>query len=124
MPADRRPAQSFRDLLVWQKAHRFVLAIYEFTGHLPKQETYGLSLQMRRAAVSIPANIAEGFRKRSRPDKARFMNMAEGSVKESRYYLILAQDLGYGQTEELMSSLEEVSRLLNAYSSALLTPGS
>lgn len=109
---------------MWQKAHRFVLAIYEFTGHLPKQETYGLSLQMRRAAVSIPANIAEGFRKRSRPDKARFMNMAEGSVEESRYYLILAQDLGYGQTEELMSSLEEVSRLLNAYSSALLTPGS
>jgi four helix bundle protein len=61
MPADRRPAQSFRDLLVWQKAHRFVLAIYEFTSHLPKQETYGLSLQMRRAAVSIPANIARGF---------------------------------------------------------------
>jgi four helix bundle protein len=122
--ADRRPAQSFRDLLVWQKAHRFVLAIYEFTSHLPKQETYGLSLQMRRAAVSIPANIAEGFRKRSRPDKARFMNMAEGSVEESRYYLILAQDLAYGRTEELMSSLEEVSRLLNAYSSAILTFGS
>ena len=124
MPADRRPAQSFRDLLVWQKAHRFVLAIYEFTSHFPRQETYGLSLQMRPAAVSIPANIAEGFRKRSRPDKARFMNMAEGSVEESRYYLILAQDLGYGQTEELMSSLEEVSRLLNAYSSAIRTAGS
>jgi four helix bundle protein len=91
---------------------------------LPKQETYGLSLQMRRAAVSIPANIAEGFRKRSRPDKARFMNMAEGSVDESRYSLILAQDLGCGQTEELMSSLEEVSRLLNAYTSALLAPDS
>src|SRR5206468_10151734 len=75
----------------------------------------GLSLQMRRAAVSIPANIAEGFRKRSRPDKARFMNMAEGSVEESRYDLIVAQDLGYGQTGELMASLEEVSRLLYAY---------
>ena len=79
---------------------------------------------MRRAAVSIPANIAEGFRKRTRPDKPRFMNMAEGSVEESRYYLILAQDLGYRPTEELMSSLEEVSRLLNAYSSAILTAGS
>jgi len=124
MPADRRPAQSFRDLLVWQKAHRFVLAIYEFTRGLPKQETYGLSLQMRRAATSIPANIAEGFRKRSRPDKARFMNMAEGSVEESRYYLILAQDLGYGQTDELMASLEEVSRLLKAYSSAILASDS
>ena len=124
MPAGRHPAQSFRDLVVWQKAHRFVLAIYEFTSLLPKQETYGLSLQMRRAAVSIPANIAEGFRKRSRPDKARFMNMAEGSLEESRYYLILAQDLGYGQTEELMASLEEVSRLLNAYSSAILASDS
>ena len=125
MPADRRPGQSFRDLLVWQKAHRFVLAIYEFTSRLPKQETYGLSLQMRRAAVSIPANIAEGFRKRSRPDKARFMNMAEGSVEESRYYyLIVAQDLGYGQTGELMASLEEVSRLLYAYAASLLPPDS
>ena|SRR5213595_3784008 len=85
----------------------------------------GLSLQMRRAAVSIPANIAEGFRKRSRPDKARFMNMAEGSVEESRYYyLIVAQDLGYGQTGELMASLEEVSRLLYAYAASLLPPDS
>ena len=69
MSVERRPAQSFRDLLVWQKAHRLVLAIYQFTGNLPRQETYGLSLQMRRAAVSIAANIAEGFRKRSKPEK-------------------------------------------------------
>jgi four helix bundle protein len=117
----RRPAQSFRGLLVWQKAHRLVLAIYQFTGNLPKQETYGLSLQMRRAAVSLPANMAEGFRKRSKPDKARFMNLAEGSLEESRYYPILAQDPGYGQTDELMSSLEEVSRLLYAYAAAILT---
>jgi four helix bundle protein len=122
MSADRRPAQSFQDLVVWQKAHRFVLAIYRFTSNLPRQETYGLSVQMRRAAVSIPANIAEGFRKRGRPDKARFMNMAEGSLEESRYYLILAQDLTYGGTEELMALLEEVSRLLHAYTAALLTP--
>src|SRR5213082_277532 len=110
-----RPARTFQDLLVWQKAHQLVLATYALTAAFPKQETYGLSLQMRRAAVSIPANIAEGFRKRSRPDKARFMNMAEGSVEESRYDLIVAQDLGYGQTGQLMASLEEVSRLLYAY---------
>jgi four helix bundle protein len=79
---------------------------------------------MRRAAVSIPANIAEGFRKRSRPDKARFMNVAEGSVEESRYYLILARDLGYGETGELMASLEEVSRLLYAYAASLLSSDS
>ena len=82
-----KPARTFQDLLVWQKAHRFVLGVYALTATLPKQETYGLSLQMRRAAVSIPANIAEGFRRRSKADKARFMNIAEGSVEECRYFL-------------------------------------
>lgn len=75
---------------------------------------------MRRAAVSIAANIAEGFRKRSKADKARFMNIAEGSLEESHYYLILAQDLGYGRTDEIREALEEVSRMLNAYSRAIL----
>ena len=79
-----------------------------------------MALQMRRAAVSIPANIAEGFRRRSRPDKARFLNIAEGSVEECRYFLILAKDLGYGDTGNLFLALEEVSRLLNAYSAAIM----
>jgi four helix bundle protein len=118
----QRPAKSFRDLVVWRKAHEFVLAVYAFTGDFPKSETYGLSVQLRRAAVSIPANIAEGFRRRGRPDKARFMNMAEGSLEECRYYLILAQDLGYGDTAKMASSLEEVSQILSAYAAALLTP--
>ena len=124
MPDPRPPARTFRDLLVWQKAHRFVLALYALTAAFPKQETYALTAQMRRAAVSIPANIAEGFAKRSKPDKARYMNVAEGSVEESRYYLILAQDLGYGQTEELLAALEEVSRLLTSYARSILAPGS
>ena len=81
-----KPARTFQDLLVWQKAHRFVLEVYVLTTGFPKQETYGLSLQMRRAAVSIPANIAEGFRRRGKADKARFMNIAEGSVEECRYF--------------------------------------
>ena len=76
---------------------------------------------MRRAAVSVPANIAEGFRRRGKAGKARYMNIAEGSLEESRYYLILAQDLGYGDTDKLNSALEEVSRLLSAYSTAILT---
>ena len=101
MAAERTPAKSFRDLIVWRKAHELALAVYRFTGSFPRQETYGLSSQMRRAAVSIPANIAEGFRKRGRADKARFMNTAEASLEESRYYLILAQDLGYGETVSL-----------------------
>jgi len=119
-----KPARTFQELLVWQKAHRFVLGIYAFTTGFPKQETYGLSLKMRRAAVSIPANIAEGFRRRGKADKARFMNIAEGSVEECRYFLIFAKDLGYGDTEALAASLEEVSRPLNAYPTAILGSGS
>src|SRR5213594_900902 len=124
MPEPRVAARTFRDLLVWQKAHQFVLGVYSFTAAFPKQETYGLSLQMRRAAVSIPANIAEGFRRRGKADKARFMNLAEGSVEECRYYLILAKDLGYGDTERITTSLEEVSRLLSAYAAAILASAS
>jgi four helix bundle protein len=101
-----------------------VLGVYALTATLPTQETYGLSLQMRRAAVSIPANIAEGFRRRSKADKARFMNIAEGSVEECRYFLILAKDLGYADTQALSATLEEVSRLLGAYAAAILASGS
>ncbi len=119
-----KPARTFQDLLVWQKAHRFVLAVYTLTAAFPKQETYGLCLQMRRAAVSIPANIAEGFRRRGKADKARFMNMSEGSIEECRYYLILTKDLGYADTQGLSASLEEVSRLLGAYAAAILSSGS
>jgi four helix bundle protein len=90
MPPPRSAARSFRDLLVWRKAHEFVLAVYPFTAAFPKSETYGLALQLRRAAVSIAANIAEGFRRRGKADKARFLNMAEGSLEECRYYLILS----------------------------------
>jgi four helix bundle protein len=120
MTAPRVAARTFQDLVVWRKAHELVLAVYSFTATFPKKETYGLALQMRRAAVSVPANIAEGFRRRGKADKARYMNIAEGSLEESRYYLILAKDLGYGDSSSLTTSLEEVSRLLNAYASAIL----
>jgi four helix bundle protein len=122
--SERSPARSFRDLLVWPKAHAFVLGVYRYTEAFPEREKYGLAHQFRRAAVSIPANIAEGFGKRSQPEKARFLNMAEGSVEECRYYLILSQDLGYGQSESLMSALEETSKLLKAYTRAILASGS
>src|ERR1700739_1170920 len=124
MPVPKTPARTFQDLVVWRKAHELVLAIYSFTADFPKEETYGLKLQMRREAVSIPANIAEGFRRRGKADKARYMNMAEGSLEESRYYLILAQDLGYGNTSTLSNIAEAVSRLLSAYAAAILTPDS
>ena len=120
MATERPAARTFRDLVVWQKAHQFVLLAYALTARFPKSETYGLSLQMRKAAVSIPANIAEGFRRRGKADKVRFLNTSEASLEESRYYLILSQDWGYGETGALLNSLEEVSRLLNSYSKAIL----
>src|SRR6516164_3791047 len=124
MSSTRPAAQTFRDLLVWQKAHQFVLGVYQLTATFPRQETFGLALQMRRAAVSIAANIAEGFAKRSQAEKARFLNIAEGSLEESRYYLILTEDLGYDQTDSLLKLLEEVSRLLNRYTGTILASGS
>jgi four helix bundle protein len=124
MPSPRPAARTFGDLVVWRKAHHFVLGVYTYTATFPKHETYGLSSQMRRAAVSIPANIAEGFRRRGKADKARFMNVAESSLEETRYYLILSSDLGYGDTTGLMASLEEISRLLDAYARAILASAS
>ena len=78
----REPAKTFEDLVVWQKAHLFVLSVYRLSGMFPKHEIYGLASQFRRAATSITANIAEGFRKHSKADKIRFYNIARGSVEE------------------------------------------
>jgi len=119
-----KAAKSFQDLIVWQKAHRFVLDVYRLTAGFPQHELYGLTSQFRRAAVSIPANIAEGFRKRSPQDKARFLNIAEGSLEECRYYLLLAADLGYTKKVELHEQAAEVSKLLYAYARSILTPDS
>ena len=112
-------ARSFKDLIVWQKAHKFVLEVYSYTESFPPNEMYGLTSQMRRCAVSIPANIAEGFKKRGKADKVRFLNIAQGSLEECRYYLILAKDLSYGHSQEHSEKAEEVSKLLEAYSRAI-----
>ena len=120
----RKPAKGFQDLIVWQKAHQFVLSSYHLSNSFPSNETYGLTSQFRRAAISVPANIAEGFKKKTKPDKARYMNIAQASLEECRYYLILARDLGYGDTAALMSQLTEVSKLLEAYTSSVLDSGS
>ena len=111
----RSPAKSFTDLEVWQKAHAFVLEVYRITGSFPQEERFGLVSQFRRAAVSIPANIAEGFRKYGVADKARFLNIAEGSLEECRYYCILIQDLGYGNTEQIREALDVLAAQLASY---------
>ena len=118
------PARSFEQLIVWQKAHQFVLGVYRFTEDFPRKEIYGLASQLRRAAVSIAANIAERFKKRGRADKVRLLNIAQGSLEECRYYLILVKDLNYGDTVQLHSQLEETSKLLEAYSAKILASGS
>ncbi len=112
---------SFEDLIVWQRAHQFVLKTYELTKGFPKSEIYGLTNQFRRASVSIPANIAEGYKKKSPKDKLRFLNIAQGSLEECRYYLILTKDLNYkDDTSKEMDLLIEVSKLLNGYCKAIL----
>jgi len=120
----REPARSFEDLIVWQKAHAFVLEVYRLTADFPREEQYGLTSQLRRAAVSIPANIAEGFKRRGKADKARLMNIAEGSLEEARYYLRLAGDLGYVRKAALTDSATEVGRLLGSYARTLLSSSS
>ena len=116
----RPPARTFTDLIVWQKAHAFVLAVYQLTESFPRSEGYGLSAQFRRAAISIAANIAEGFKKRGPADRARFLNVAQDSLEECQYCLILARDLGDSGAAELRPQLEEVSTLLEACTSAVL----
>lgn len=113
--------QHFTQLIVWQKAHQLILSIYRLTKTFPKDELFCLTSQLRRSATSVPANIAEGYRKRTIPDKSKFFNIAQGSLDETHYYLILAKDLGYGDTTLLIESLDEVSRLLNAYYKAIKT---
>jgi len=113
------PAKSFRDLIVWQKAHQLVLAVYRYSDNFPGKEMYCLIPQLRRAAISVPANIAEGFKKKSKPDKVRYMNISQGSLEEVRYYLILAADLGYGNSDKLSDDLDIVSKMLDGYMSSI-----
>ena len=115
---------NFKDILAWKKSHEFVLAIYKVTSGFPLHERFGLCSQFQRAAVSIPANIAEGYKKISKADKLRFLNIAQGSLEECRYYILLSKDLDYITEDnylELTRSIEDVSRLLNAYCKAVTT---
>jgi four helix bundle protein len=116
----KQPAQSFKDLLVWQKAHSVVLDVYKLTRRLPKEELFGLVSQMRRSAVSVPANIAEGFKRKGKPDKARQLNIAQGSLEELRYYFILCADLSYLPVDAIGERLDEVARMLDSYTQKIL----
>ena len=109
-------SKSFEDLLVWQKGHQFVLEVYKITKQFPEDEIYGLTSQFRRAAVSITANIAEGYKRLSNKEKLRFYNIAQASLEECKYFLILSRDLEYtNKFKELNELINEVSKMLNAY---------
>lgn len=107
--------ESFDKLLVWQRAHSLVLKIYEVTNSFPKEEIWGLTSQIRRAAVSVPSNIVEGKARGSRKDFKRFLLIARGSLEEVKYQSLLAKELKYmneEQYEEITVMIEDVGRLL------------
>jgi four helix bundle protein len=108
-------SKKYSDLLVWKKSHNLVIEIYRITKQLPKDELFGLTSQIRRSAISIPANIAEGFGRDGTKDKLRFYNIATGSLNEVDYYLLLLQDLGYAKTDDLTDKIDEIGRILKSY---------
>ena len=107
---------SYEDLIVWQKSIDFVAKIYEITQNLPREETYGLTDQIRRAAVSIPSNIAEGQQRQSTRDFLKFLAIAKGSLGEVKTQLIICRRLGYlndKQTEPLLNECDVIGKMLN-----------
>jgi four helix bundle protein len=114
--------KSFEELDAWKKAHNMVLAVYRASGNFPKDERFGVVSQLKRAATSVPANIAEGFGRRSTKDFLRYLEIAGGSLEETRYFLRLSKDLNYLKDEEfkvLREMCDETGRLLGGLSQAL-----
>ena len=110
--------RDFRKLQVWQKAHEMALAVYRTTAHFPRTEIYGLVSQMRRAAVSIPTNIAEGCGREGEAELGRFMQIAMGSASELEYELLLAHELGFTgpkDNAQLSHGIEEIKRMMTAF---------
>jgi four helix bundle protein len=114
--------QRFFDLAVGRRAHLWVLAIYRLTANFPSDERYGLTAQLRRAAMSVPTNLAEGAKRRTRTEYARFVNIAESSVAEVEYLLTLARDLTYLESESAVELLDEaaaIGRMLHGLRAAI-----
>lgn len=110
--------QRYRDLEVWKRSHALVLRIYALAKTFPGDERFGLTSQLRRAAVSVPSNIAEGSKRRTDQDFARFLNIAEGSLSETDYLLLCAKDLGYvadDDQQEFADDIDEISRMLYTF---------
>ncbi|HMD87455.1 MAG TPA: four helix bundle protein [Terriglobia bacterium] len=109
--------QRFQDLKVWQRSHALVLEIYQLTNRFPDCERFGITSQLRRAAVSVPTNIAEGTKRLGSQDYARFINISEGSLAETEYLIMLSRDLGYlppELTSMPLAEITEIAKMLNA----------
>jgi len=108
--------RDFKELKVWERSHDLVLDVYKITGRFPREETYGLSAQLRRCSASIPANIAEGCGRSGDTELGRFLLISMGSASELEYHLLLARDLGYSdnkQYQDLWQGTQEVKRMLS-----------
>jgi len=108
--------QRFTDLIVWQRSHALVLQVYRLTKSFPSDERFGLTSQLRRAVLSVPTDIAEGSKRQTNPEYARFLNIAEGSLAETEYLLMVSRDLGYlsaATTTPALAEAEEIARMLN-----------
>jgi len=109
-------SKSYQDTIVWQKAHSFVLDIYNITRDFPSEEKFGITSQLRRAAVSVPNNFVEGFGRIGYNDKRRFYNISKSSLDECHYLILLSKDLGLITcSEKLHEQANEINKLLHAY---------
>lgn len=109
--------QRFTELKVWERSHALVMKLYRLSAQFPEDERFGLISQLRRAAASVPTNIAEGAKRQGAQDYARFLNIAEGSLSETEYLVMLGRDLGYIGLDDatgLLVEIEEISRMLFA----------
>lgn len=119
-------ARTFKEIKVWQKAHELVLEIYKITDGFPSSERYNITCQLRRSCASVPTNIVEGYKRRSDKDFAHFLNMADSSLEETKYHLLLAHDLRYLDKisyERLSILADEIGRMLYGFQNKLKTYG-
>jgi four helix bundle protein len=103
--------QRFTEIKVWQRSHALALVVYKETKNFPPEERYGITNQLRRAVSSVPTNIAEGSKRKSNSEYARFLNIAEGSAAETEYLLILSRDLGYLGENIATTMLKEIGEV-------------
>ncbi len=112
---------NYKQLVVWQKAHELAKKVYILTKEFPKEETYGITAQLRRAVLSVPTNIVEGYGRRTKGELSRFLDISRGSLAETEYLLDFSKELGYIKADifEIRCLIEEVSKLLWSFQKGL-----